>query len=309
MIEPANHGTHTLVADFCVQEHGCQQDRSGSGAMQIRAVILAAALVLAPIAARAADLVIWWEEGYNPEEDSTVREIVTAFEQKTGKQVELAFYTIDELPGRALAAVEAGHPPDLMYGIDVAHRHYLRWAYERRLADLTDALRSALGQFGRDALADTTFLDATTGRCGLHALPMGRITNHVHVWKSLLEQAGFTLADIPKEWEPFWLFWCDQVQPAIRKATGRDDLYGVDLPMSVLPAGDTMVDFLQFVVAYEADYVTHDGRLVIDEPTVRMDLVRALNSYTILYRKGCVPPDAAEWNNYSNNKAFLSNVC
>ena len=30
------------------------------------------------------------------------------------------------------------------------------------------------------------------------ALPMGRATNHVHVWRSLLEQAGFTLDDIPK---------------------------------------------------------------------------------------------------------------
>ena len=53
---------------------------------------------------------------------------------------------------------------------------------------------------------------------------MGRDTNHVHVWQSLLEQAGFTLADIPKEWEPFWSFWCDRVQPAVRKALGRDDI-------------------------------------------------------------------------------------
>ena len=63
-----------------------------------------------------------------------------------------------------------------------------------------------------------TLLDATTGRRALYGLPMGRATNHVHVWKSLLEQAGFTLADIPKEWEAFWSFWCDQVQPAVRKA-------------------------------------------------------------------------------------------
>ena len=35
-----------------------------------------------------------------------------------------------------------------------------------------------------------TLLDATTGRRGLYALPMGLVTNHVHVWKSLLERAG-----------------------------------------------------------------------------------------------------------------------
>ena len=63
-------------------------------------------------------------------------------------------------------------------------------------------------------------------------LPMGRTTNHVHVWKSLLEQAGFTLEDIPQEWEAFWSFWCDEVQPAVRQATGRDDIWGVGLSMS-----------------------------------------------------------------------------
>ena len=78
----------------------------------------------------------------------------------------------------------------------------------------------------------STLLDGKTGRRGLYALPMGRYSNHVHVWNSLLERAGFTLADIPKEWEAFWSFWCDQVQPAVRKALGRDDIWGVGLPMS-----------------------------------------------------------------------------
>ena len=57
--------------------------------MRARAVVLAVALVLAPLGARAADLVVWWEQGVQPQEDEAVREIVAAFEQKTGKQVEL----------------------------------------------------------------------------------------------------------------------------------------------------------------------------------------------------------------------------
>ena len=101
---------------------------------------------------------------------------------------------------------------------------------------------------------------------------MGRTTNHVHVWKSLLERAGFTLADIPKEWERFWVFWCDEVQPAVRRALGRDDIWGVGLAMSAGPRHPERV--LQFLAAYEADYVTRDGRLVIDDPEVRRKLIR-----------------------------------
>ena len=89
-------------------------------------------------------------------------------------------------------------------------------------------------------------------------------SNHVHVWKSLLERAGFTLADIPKEWDAFWSFWCDRVQPAVRKALGRDDIWGIGLPMSVDLIRQRQ--FFQFIHAYDADYVTRDGRLVIDDP-------------------------------------------
>ena len=57
--------------------------------MHAHAVLVALALVLAPLGAQAADLVVWWEKGYYPQEDEAVAEIIAAFEQETGKQVEL----------------------------------------------------------------------------------------------------------------------------------------------------------------------------------------------------------------------------
>ena len=134
----------------------------------------------------------------------------------------------------------------------------------------------------------------------------GRVTNHVHVWSSLLEQAGFTLADIPKQWEAFWSFWCDQVQPAVRKAT-RPRRHLRRRPAPCRPTRPTQTDeFEQFMEAYEADYVTRDGKLVIDDPEIRRRLIKAIDSYTAIYRKGCTPPDAVSWDNLGNNKAFLA---
>jgi multiple sugar transport system substrate-binding protein len=158
--------------------------------MRVRAILLAAVLVLAPLSAWAADLVVWWEKGYNPDEDQTAQEMVVAFERKTGHKVELIFHTLDDLPGKAAAAVGSGHPPDFVYGNDVAEIYFARWAHEGQLADLTDALGPLIVQFEKDALDQSTLLDPTTGRRGLYTLPIGRVTNHVHVWKSLLERAG-----------------------------------------------------------------------------------------------------------------------
>jgi multiple sugar transport system substrate-binding protein len=228
--------------------------------MRFHAVVLAAVLSLAPLGTRAADLVVWWEEGQTAEEDAAVREIVAAFEQNSGKQVELVLGSVEDLVADLVAALEAGRSiPDIVFTV-VDPQPYERWAYEGRLVDLTDAVGHLSDLFDPDALGRVTLLDGSTGRRGLYLLPIGLVTYHVHVWKSLLEQAGFTLADIPKEWEAFWAFWCDQVQPAVRKALGRDDVWGIGLPMSAASI-DTSNGIWQFVSAYEADYVTRDGRL------------------------------------------------
>ena len=119
---------------------------------------------------------------------------------------------------RSLAAVSAGQPPDFLFGTHTDYC-YGQWADEDRLVDLSDVIGPFASLFDPDALGYATLLDATTGRRAVYALPMGFATNNLHVWRNLLEQAGFTLDDIPKQWEAFWSFWCDQVQPAVRKAT------------------------------------------------------------------------------------------
>jgi multiple sugar transport system substrate-binding protein len=272
--------------------------------MRAEAMILAAALALTPFGARAADLVVWWEQGYNPQEDAAVREIVAAFEQDTGKQVEVTFYPQPEHPGKVAAAVEAGQPPDFAFGLPLAN-WVSEWALDDRLVDLSDSIGHLSDLFDPELLNRAVLLNARTGQKALYALPMGRASNYLHVWKSLLERAGFTLEDIPKEWDVFWSFWCDEVQPAVRRAMSRDDIWSIGLPMSV-KGNDTTHAFQQFLSAYGADYVTRDGRLVIDDPEIRRQLVKAIDSYTAIYRKDCTPPGSLTWADSDNNKSFLA---
>jgi multiple sugar transport system substrate-binding protein len=109
--------------------------------MRARAVVLASAIVLAPLGARAADLVVWWEQGFYPQEDAAVREIVAAFEPKTGKQVELVQPTQDEIIKQAESALQAGAPPDFLFST-VIERGAARWAYEDRLRGPAKAVRA-----------------------------------------------------------------------------------------------------------------------------------------------------------------------
>jgi multiple sugar transport system substrate-binding protein len=266
--------------------------------------ILTAVLLLAPPGARAADLVVWWEQGFNPEEDAAVREIVAAFERKTGKQVELIQPSLNDIDAKIVAGVSAGQPPDFLFGQNTDY-YYGQWAEEGRLVDLSDVIGPFASLFDPDALRYATLLDATTGRRALHALPMAFSTNNVHVWRNLLERAGFTLTDVPKQWDAIWSFWCDRVQPAVRQATGRDDIWGIGLSMSA-GSPDTIVQFEQFMEAYQANYISADGKLIIEDPGIKQRLIRAMDSYTAVNRKGCTPPGAVGWDGRGNNQAFLA---
>ena len=267
-------------------------------------VLLVLTLVLAPLGARGADLVVWWEQGFYPQADEAVREIVAAFEQETGKEVELVLLPQVEIHDRAEAAFKAGQSPDFVWGT-LSLNWVPVWAYEDRLAELKDTLGPLLDLFDADAVDAATLLNGRTGGRGLYALPMGRTSNYVHVWKSLLERVGLTLADIPKEWDAFWSFWCDRVQPALREVTGREDIWAVGLPMSVA-ATDTEDAYVQFQLAYEAPWASPDGRLQIDDPAVRVGMVKTLDAYVAIWRRGCTPPDSVGWTNIDNNKAFLA---
>jgi multiple sugar transport system substrate-binding protein len=272
--------------------------------MWSRILVLAAALAMAPSQLRSADLVVWWEKGYYTQEDEAVREVIAAFEQKSGKQVELVQSAQDEMFAKVEEAFAAGHPPDFLFTFPTV-RHMARWAYEDRLADLENIVAPSRDLFDSDLIEMSTLLNGKTGRRGLYALPMGRNSIHVHVWTSLLERAGFTLADIPKTWEEFWSFWCDRVQPAVRRSLGRDNIWGTGLAMSS-SAADTDDNLLQFELAYDSAWLSQDQRPQFDRPGIRAGIIRALGAYTELWRKGCTPPGSVNWTNIDNNKAFLA---
>jgi ABC-type glycerol-3-phosphate transport system substrate-binding protein len=105
--------------------------------MRKQAIILATALVMVPLGAESAELVVWWEKGFYPQEDEAVADIIAAFEQESGNQVELVQPAQYEVNDKARAALAAGQPPDFLYGTIAV---WGRRAHEDQLAELEDVL-------------------------------------------------------------------------------------------------------------------------------------------------------------------------
>jgi ABC-type glycerol-3-phosphate transport system substrate-binding protein len=85
--------------------------------MRVRTIILSATLALAPHGARAADLVVWWDMAYYPEEDKALAELAQAFKEKTGLKIEFVRYDGWEAPAKVKAAIAAGQPPDFAFSL------------------------------------------------------------------------------------------------------------------------------------------------------------------------------------------------
>jgi multiple sugar transport system substrate-binding protein len=258
-------------------------------------------------AALAADLTIWWNKSYYPEEDQQFDKMIDAFRKEKGIDIEYSLYTNEDLPRKLLAALTAGQPPDLSYGFLLDLQHTSRWAHDDVLEDVSDVVGEIKDNLLPSAMQAVTLLNGSTGRRSIYAMPVAQQIEHIHVWKDLIDRAGLDAGSIPKTWDAFWDYWCKTAQPAIRKATGDRQKFGVGQPMSS-SASDTIFAYMMFLNAADVRIVDEDGKLLVDDPKVRAGMIKALDSYTRPAKDRCVPPGAVNWQDSDNNLNFLNRI-
>ena len=268
-----------------------------------------AAVLMGGVSAQAlaADLTIWWNKSYYPEEDKQFDKIVTDFEKEKNLDIEYSFYTNEDVPRKVLAALTAGEPPDLSYGFLFDLQHTARWAYEDILVDVSDVVDEIRPHLLPSAAQAVNLLNGKTGQRSTYAMPVAQQIEHIHVWKDLADQAGLDLASIPKTWNENWDWWCKTAQPAVRKATGDRAKFGVGQPMSS-NSSDTIFAYMMFLNAYDVKIADENGKLLVDDPKNREGMIKALESYTKPFKDRCVPPGSVNWGDADNNVNFLNKI-
>ena len=272
-----------------------------------RGLLAATFLATMTLQATAADLNIWWNKSYYPEEDQQFDRTVAAFEKASGLDVEYTYYTNEDVPRKVLAALTANEPPDLAYAFLFDLQHTSRWAYEDQLEDVSDVVKEIEPHLLPSAVQAVNLLNGATGKRSFYAAPVAQQIEHIHVWKDMLDQAGVDINTIPKTWEGWWDWWCETAQPAVRKATGDRQKFGIGHAMSS-SASDTIFAFMMFLNAYDVQIVDADGKLTVDDPKVREGMIKALASYTKPFLNRCVPPGSVNWQDSDNNVNFLNKI-
>ncbi len=264
--------------------------------------LVAAAAVVRPYIANAAATTaeMWWAQGFAKEEDASLKKLVGEYEKASGNKIDLQIVPFAPLRQKNVAAIQTGVVPDIMETADLEFASLQSW--DDKLLDVSDIVETQKTDYAPIAVDSCFLYNGATKKRGYYVVPL-RITGWpFHIWGSLVEKAGFKVADIPNKWDAFLDFFMP-VQDNLRKQGTRNIYaYGYQLTANGV---DPIATFNAFMIAYGGkNLVTPDGKLNSKDPQVRAAAAKAIERLTTPFKKGYVPPGVVNWNDADDNNAF-----
>jgi multiple sugar transport system substrate-binding protein len=265
---------------------------------------VAAAGLARPRSAKAAgEVTVWWTQGFYEQENKAVVDAMAAWEKRTGTKVNLSIINGPDVITKLIAGMQVGDVPDLVHSVTGDRFLVPRAAWNDQLEDLSDVLDSQKSELIPTAIQASRFYNNKTKKYSIYSMPIKCSTLLNSVWRPMVQEAGFTDADIPKTQDAYYDFF-QTVQDKLRAKGKR--IFGLGYSMATKEA-DSGNLFSAFLVAYGgAGIVTPDGKLNIDKPDIREAAAPALERLTTPGKKGYVPPGAINWGDVDNNNAFYA---
>jgi multiple sugar transport system substrate-binding protein len=255
--------------------------------------------------AQAKTATIWWAQGFVPEEDVALKKMVADYEKVSANKIELRIVPFAPLRQKIISAITSGVVPDLTT-IGLLELPTLQ-AWDDRLVDVSDVLEPHKAKMAPAALANAYSYNNVEKRRAFYCMPYAAACNPFHIWKSLVEKAGYTMADIPKTWDAFIDFFI----PVEKKlqAMGMRHTYATAFVVSTI-GNDPNATLAQFLIAYGGlNIVTPDGKFHPEDKQVQEAVIKSLEKLTKLYKEGHIPPSSINWNDADDNNAFHSKLC
>lgn len=247
---------------------------------------------------------VWWTQGFAQEEDVAYHKLIADYEKASGNKIQYSIIPFAPLRQKMISAITSGVVPDVMEYADFSFLPLNAW--DDKLVDVSDIVEPHKAEYIETALLSTYSYNNVTKKRAYYAVPMKCAGIPFHIWRSLIEKAGYKVEDIPNTWDAFLDFF-RPVQDKLR-AQGRRNIYAYGYQLTANGV-DPGITFQGFLMAYGGkDMVTPDGKLHTDDPKVREAAVKAIAKLTTPFKDGYVPKDAVNWNDADDNNAFHSKL-
>ena len=243
-----------------------------------------------------------WVQGFVKEEDEAFKNVVAAYEKASGNKIEFSLIPFGPAMQRIVAGMTSGDTPDIMMH-DIAEQAVVpQNAWNDKLIELTDVVETQKANYHPTALLASEYFNNVTKQRRIYYVPVKTAVLPFHIWGSMVEKAGFKLADAPKTWDAFWDFF-KPMQKKLRETQRNVYVHGLQ-PTTNGPA-DGNNTFHHFMIANGGNgIVTPDGRPHLDDPQVKEAVIKALTYITTSFKEGYVPPGALSWSDADDNNAF-----
>ncbi len=261
-----------------------------------------AATLASPYIANAAakTATVWWVQGFAQEEDIAFKKLVADYEKASGNVIDAAVLPYAPMRQKIVSAVTSGDVPDLFQ--NTPFEIIALFAWDDKLLDVSDVVATQQEGFAETALLTVRCYNNVEKRRGVYGVPFTVDVFTNHIWRPLIEKAGYKVDDIPKNWDAFYDFF-KGVQKKLREQ-GVRNVYGLGFQLTT-NGGDPNSFFNQFLIGYGGqNIVTKDGKLHLDDPQVQEAAIKALTYPTTAYKEGFVPAGAINWNDADDNNAF-----
>jgi multiple sugar transport system substrate-binding protein len=255
--------------------------------------------------AEAKTATVWWTQGFVPEEDAAIKKVIEGYEKLSGNKIDYSIIPFAPQRQKIISAITSGVVPDLTTVTPTEAAALQAW--QGNLVDVSDVVETQKAKMSPAILANAYCYNNVEKRRAYYAVPHSLAVNPFHIWRTLVEKAGYKEADIPTTWDPFIDFF-KPVQKKLQEM-GMRHTYATGFVVSTI-GNDPNATFAQFLVAYGGlNIVTPDGKLHADDPQVQEAVVKALEKLTGLYKDGYIPPSSINWNDADDNNAFHSKLC
>src|SRR6266853_1698158 len=250
--------------------------------------------------AAATTATVWWQQGFAEEEDVAFKKIVADYQKASGNAIDYSLVPYAPLRQKIVSAVTSGVLPDLFQN-SLAEMIAL-YAWEDKLVDLSDVVETQRAKYTDTALLTVRCYNNIEKKRSCYGVPYTVDVFTNHIWRPLVEKAGYKMEDIPKTWDAYYDFF-KEVQKKLR-AQGMRNVYGLGLNVTTNGVDPNNV-FNYFVISYGGqNIVSKDGKLHLDDPKVKEAVIKAMTYPATAYKEGCVPPSAINWNDADDNNAF-----
>jgi len=264
--------------------------------------LAAAGSVAHPYIANAAatTATVWWAQGFVQDEDVALKKVVADYEKASGNKIDLSIIPFAPQRQKIISALTSGVVPDLFQ--NNPGEIVTQYGWKDQWVDVTDIVETQKVHYHPTALLAAQAYNNVTKKRSFYGVPIQSAVVPIHMWRSLIEKAGYQMSDLPKTWDAFFDFF-KEVHKKLR-AQGMRKVYGQGFQVTANGADPNNL-YYAFLIGYGGkDLFTPDGKAHLDDSQVKEAAIKALSYLTSAFKEGYVPPSAVNWNDADDNNAF-----